>query len=289
MWFAVIRGVGRVLLIALAAGLIGAVLVRLGPGFGTSEQDLDPRLGQETRDAIRAQNAAASNVLAYYAKWVGGVFHGDLGYSPSLKRPISELFRDRLPLTLREAGGGALAGTLAALMLALVRVNRGAKSSDTIIGLASAVALSLPAAVVALLCFWSGTNTMWAIAFVVFPQALRYAGNILTASGRAEHVLAARARGVRNRRVLFFHILGPVSPQIAALAGMAVTIAFGASIPIEALCDQPGIGQLAWQAALARDLPILVDVTVLVAALTAGASALADIALSRSAVEGAGA
>jgi peptide/nickel transport system permease protein len=94
---------------------------------------------------------------------------------------------------------------------------------------------------------------------------------------------------VRNRRVLFFRILGPVSPQIAALAGMAVAIAFGASIPIEELCDQPGIGQLAWQAALARDLPILVDVTVLVAALTAGASALADIALSRRGVEGAGA
>jgi peptide/nickel transport system permease protein len=281
MWFAVIRGVGRVLLIALAAGLIGAALVRLGPGFGASEQDLDPRLGQETRDAIRAQNAAGNNVLVYYAKWVAGVFHGDLGYSPSLKRPIAELFRDRLPLTLREVAGGAVAGTLAALMLAIALLNRGVKLRNAVIGVGSAAFLSIPAALVAILCFWFGINAIWAIAFAVFPQALRYAGNILAASGSAEHVLAARARGVRSRRVLFFHILGPVSPQIAALAGMAVTIAFGASIPIEALCDQPGIGQLAWQAALARDLPILVDVTVLAAVLTAGANALSDIAISR--------
>jgi peptide/nickel transport system permease protein len=285
MWFAVFRGIARVLLIALAAGFIGAALVRLGPGFGASEQDLDPRLSQQTRDAIRAQNAAGSNVLVYYGKWVAGVFHGDLGYSPSLKRPIAELFRDRLPLTLKEVAGGALAGMIAALLLAIALLNWGVKLRNTIVGLGSAAMLSIPAALVAILCFWFGINAIWAIAFAVFPQALRYAGNILAASARAEHVLAARARGVRSRRILFFHVIGPVSPQIAALAGMAVTIAFGASIPIEALCDQPGIGQLAWQAALSRDLPILVDVTVLAAVLTAGASALADIAISRRAPE----
>jgi peptide/nickel transport system permease protein len=285
MWFALIRGIGRVLLIALAAGFIGAALVRLGPGFGASEQDLDPRLGRETRDAVRAQNAAGNNVFVYYVKWVAGVAHGDLGYSPSLKRPIAELFRDRLPITLKEVAGGALAGTLAALLLAIALLNRGVKLRSTMIGVGSAAFLSIPAAVAAMLCFWFDINVVWAIAFAVFPQALRYAGNILASSRAAEHVLAARARGVSGRRVLLFHILGPVTPQIAALAGMAVTVAFGASIPIEALCDRPGIGQLAWQAALARDLPILVDVTVLAAVLTAGASALADIAISRRAPE----
>lgn len=289
MFLALIRGVGRVLLIALAAGFLGAALVRLGPGFGASEQDLDPRLSQQTKEAMRAQNAAGGNVLVYYANWVRGVLHGDLGYSPSLKRPIAELFRDRLPLTVKEVAGGALAGSFAALLLTIGLLTRGVKLRNAIIGAGSAALLSIPAAVVAIFCFWFGINAIWAIAFAVFPQALRYAGNILAASGSAEHVLAARARGVRSRRVLFFHILCPVSPQIAALAGMAVTIAFGASIPIEALCDQPGIGQLAWQAALSRDLPILVDVTVLAAVLTAGASALADVAIARRAPERAGA
>ena len=276
-----IRGAGRVLLIALAAGFLGAVLVRLGPGFGASEQDLDPRLGQETRAAAREQNSAGSNVVAYYAHWAAGILHGDLGYSPSLKRPIAELFRDRLPVTLKEVGGGALAGTLAALLLAIWLAKRGARLGNAVISVASATLLSIPAALAAILCFWFDISVTWAIAFVVFPQALRYAGNIIGASSRGEHVLAARARGVRGWRVLVFHVLGPATPQIAALCGMAVTIAFGASIPIEALCDQPGIGQLAWQAALARDLPILVDVTVLVAALTATASTLSDIAITR--------
>jgi len=47
------------------------------------------------------------------------------------------------------------------------------------------------------------------------------------------------------------------APQLAGLAGIALVLAFGAIIPIEALCDVPGVGQLAWKAALARDLPLL--------------------------------
>jgi peptide/nickel transport system permease protein len=283
--FALIRGVSRVLLIALAAGFLGAVLIRLGPGFGASEQDLDLRLGQATREAVRADNSAGSNVFVYYAKWVAGIFHGDLGYSPSLKRPIAELFRDRLPITLKNVLAGASAGTFLALLVAILLTTWSIKASDIITGFGSAIFLSIPTALVAIFCLWFGVNVIWAIAFAVFPQTLRYAGNILAAGARSEHVLAARARGVRGWRVLFLHILAPVTPQIASLAGMSVILAFGASIPIEVLCDRPGIGQLAWQAALARDLPVLVNVTVLVAVLTAGASTLADLAIPRRASE----
>ena len=49
-----------------------------------------------------------------------------------------------------------------------------------------------------------------------------------------------------------------------------------ASIPAEALCDSPGIGQLAWTAALGRDLPLLVTLTLLVAAVTLMTNFLAE-------------
>jgi ABC-type dipeptide/oligopeptide/nickel transport system permease component len=53
---------------------------------------------------------------------------------------------------------------------------------------------------------------------------------------------------------------------------------------VEVVCDFPGIGQLAWKAALARDLPLLVTLTMLVALATQMANALAD-ALSNRAEE----
>jgi peptide/nickel transport system permease protein len=114
----------------------------------------------------------------------------------------------------------------------------------------------------------------------VFPHIYRYSKNLLVNARQLPHVVAAQARGLSSGRVLMAHVVAPVLPQMAALAGVAVSLAFGASIPIEVLCDSPGIGQLAWKAALARDLPVLVTITVLVATLTVTVNSLADLALA---------
>jgi len=62
-----------------------------------------------------------------------------------------------------------------------------------------------------------------------------------------------------------------------ALAGITVSLALGATIPVESLCGLPGIGQLAWQAALSRDLPLLVNLTILVTVVTLFANSAADV------------
>ena len=64
-----------------------------------------------------------------------------------------------------------------------------------------------------------------------------------------------------------------------ALAGVSVSMALGAAIPVEALCGISGIGQLAWQAALGRDLSLLVTVTVLVTVVTLAANTGSDLAM----------
>jgi peptide/nickel transport system permease protein len=60
------------------------------------------------------------------------------------------------------------------------------------------------------------------------------------------------------------------------LAGVSVSMAVGVAVPVEALCDSPGVGHLLWQAAVARDLPVVVNVTLLVTGVTTGANVLAD-------------
>jgi peptide/nickel transport system permease protein len=72
------------------------------------------------------------------------------------------------------------------------------------------------------------------------------------------------------------------APQALALAGVSVSMAFGVAVAVEVVCDFPGIGQLAWKAALARDLPLLVTLTMLVTLATQLANALADIIPQRS-------
>jgi peptide/nickel transport system permease protein len=271
------RGVSRIVLIALVAGLAGAMFVRLGPGFGASVQELDPRLSDATRAAIERQNSVGRDVPRYYVHWIASLLHGDLGISPSLHRPISELLRERAGITAAEVAEGAASGVALGFLLAVVLLGCPRPIASLLGGLSSSVALSVPAAVVALLCLWLEVSPTYAIAAAVFPHSFQYLTAVLRTSAASDHVLAARARGVGSFRILFLHVVAPVLGEVAAVSGMAVSIAFGASIPIEAVCSRPGVGELVWHAAMSRDLPILVSMTVLIAIVTIGANTLTDI------------
>jgi len=274
------RGLSRIVLISMLAGLIGSVFVRLGPGFGASTEDLNPRLSDATRAEIQRKNSAGSDVTGWYAQWLRGLVHGDLGSSPSLKRPITDLLRERAGMTATEVAAGGAIGVAAGFVLAVVTLACPRAVSSLLCGLGSSAALSLPAAVIALICLWLDANPLWAVAAAVMPHALHYLTGVLSASAASDHVLAARARGLKRSRILFRHVVTPVAGELAAVAGMAVSIALGASIPIEAICSRAGIGQLVWQAALARDLPVLVNVTVLLAIVTIGANTVTDVVIA---------
>jgi peptide/nickel transport system permease protein len=269
----------RILFTALLGGLLGATLVRLSPGFGVDEREMDSRLNAESRQAIRAEHAADKNIVAFYLRYLAGLSHGDFGFSRSLNRPVSELLKERLPLTLTSLAYGVLGGLSIGLALALLTVWRPTPGYGFLPALLSGLCLALPAAVIALVFLWLGAAGRWAISLVVFPHVYRYAKNLLVAAYQSPHVLAAEAKGLSGSRVLFAHVFTPAAPQLAALAGISVSLAFGASIPIEVICDTPGVGQLAWQAALNRDLPLLVNITVLVALMTLVVNSLADLAL----------
>jgi len=270
----------RLLITALFGGLLGATLVRLGPGFGVDERELDTRLSTESREAIRAERANDDNIAVFYLRYLNGLLHGDFGFSRSLNRPVGELLKERLPVTLGSLAYGVFGGVSIGFSLALLTVWWRGAGMDLIPGALSGLCLALPAAVIALVFLWMGAAGRWAIALVVFPHVYRYAKNLLVATYQLPHVLAAQAKGLSRARIMSAHILAPAAPQLAALAGMSVSLAFGASIPIEVICDTPGVGQLAWKAALDRDLPLLVNITVLVAMLTLAANSLADLALN---------
>jgi peptide/nickel transport system permease protein len=276
-----LRQARRILLTALVGGLLGATLVRLGPGFGVDEREFDARLNARSQQAIRAEGARDNNIALFYMRYLSGLVHGDLGFSRSLNRPVSELLKERLPLTLGSLAYGVLGGMSMGLVLALASVWWQAPGSDLVPAILSGLSLALPAALIALVFLWMGAGGRWAIALVVFPHVYRYAKNLLVAAYHAPHVLAAEAKGLSPARVLFAHIFTPAAPQLAALAGISVSLAFGASIPIEVICDTPGVGQLAWKAALDRDLPLLVNITVLVTLMTLVVNACADVALAR--------
>jgi peptide/nickel transport system permease protein len=261
----------------LIGGFLAATLVRFAPGFDVDEQQLDSRLSNESVHALHAARQQDHNIFAFYLHYMNRAAHGDLGRSISLGQPVRTLFRDRAPLTLRLVGIGLALAWAAAMALALTAAWLCVSSYDAVTTLVSGTFLCIPAAVLALLSvLWNFPGAL-AIGLIVFPHVHRYTRNLLAKAYSLPHVTAARARGLGEFRILFFHVLSIIGPQLLAVAGVSVSMAVGAAIPVEALCGLAGIGQLAWQAALARDLPLLVNITVLVTLVTLLANSGADV------------
>ncbi len=262
--------------VLLFSGLLAATLVRFAPGFGIDERLLDARLTSGSREALAAERSGQSDVIRYYRDYLCGLARGELGRSLSLGRPVRELLGERLAVTCRSGLAGLGTAWLFSLAAVAALEWRRRRFLETAASLFSGALLCLPAAVVALFCLYLGGSAAAALAVILFPRIFRYTRNLIHHSAAAGHVLAAYACGLPQHRLLWYAVAAPVLPELAALAGVSFSMAAGASIPVEALCDSPGIGHLTWQAALSRDVPVLVTVTLLITALTTGANLLAD-------------
>jgi len=276
LWRAALRRLLCLALTILLAAFLAAALVRVAPGFGMDERQLDSRLSDSSVQAMQAENAQNANLVQYFGRYFSGLLRGDLGQSVSFGQPVRELIAERLGLTLRSVASGMawawFTAVAVALALGLLR-RRGWEMAATTL---SGGLLCLPAAVIALLALYLGMGPGAAIGAILAPRILRYIDNITGAVRERPHVLAARARGIGGLALLSRHVWLPAAAELLALAGVSANMALGAAIPVEALCDSPGVGQLVWKAALARDLPVVVNITILIAAITASANLLSD-------------
>jgi peptide/nickel transport system permease protein len=267
----------------LLSGLACACLVRYAPGALVDEGELNQRAGEDTIAALREHKAQQANISANFTHYLRGLVHGDLGYSESNHSPVAALLADRAPQTLRDLGLGLLGAWLLGLGLAISVARFPEARCDIALMASAGLLLSLPAALIAYLFLLagSGSASRLVLAIVIAPKIFQYSRNILLSAYGASHVEMARARGTSESTILWTHVLPSAAPQLGALAAASVSIAIGAAIPIEAICDVPGLGRLAWQAATARDLPLLINLTMLVTLATTTAMAVSEIFLSR--------
>jgi peptide/nickel transport system permease protein len=265
----VLRQLTRITVLVLVAGFACAFLVTYAPGTMVDERELDRRLSESSIHELRSNKAVPRDVFVNLWRYLAGLTRGDLGYSESNHAPVAALIADRALETLREIAIGLGGGWFLGLAMAIPK-----RGFSVLAGLL----LCLPTALIAYLCVLGGAKSFLVLVIVLTPRIFRFARNLLAPAYTALHVEMARARGVTETRILLSHVLPAIAPQLLALAAASVSMAIGAVIPIEAISDVPGLGRLAWNAAIARDLPLLVNLTMLVAVVTTTATALSEMA-----------
>src|SRR5438270_118134 len=196
-----------ILATTLLGGLLGATLVRMAPGAGASEQELNFQLSPESKEFYRTIHAREQHVLTFYGYYLAALAKGDLGYSLLFDRPVRELLKERLPVTATGIFFGVLVGWALGFLFAMPTSLRSSTAYSSFSTLISGLFLCIPSAVLALLFLVFRWPAQLAIALVVFPNVFRYLRNLLLKTYRMPYIVTGKARGLSGARIFLLQSL----------------------------------------------------------------------------------
>lgn len=259
-----------VLLVVVACGTV--TLMHTAPGYFTDAAELDAQHGATVRGRLEAERASQGSVLQVLTGNAKAWMHGGLGESRQYRLPVSALLRQRAGATVQLLARGIAGGWLLALLFALPASLP--RSHMHWLSLPATLLLAVPAGALATTCLvLDQGGPALVLTLVIAARDFPFARRLLGEAWSAPHLLQARAAGFNAWQLLRGHLLPAVLPQMRTLGTMSLVTALSALVPVEVLFDTHGLAQLAWGAALNRDLPVLLAVTLLMAAAVSVAAA----------------
>ncbi len=277
------------------------LMIRLVPG-----DPVQTMLGFRATPAnvaqVRADLGLDRPLVTQYVDYMDGVFHGNLGQDYVSHSPVSTLLAQRLPVTIELTA-------LAMLLAVLVGVPFGVRAAARP-GLVRAASEGLVVAGISIADFWLGIMLVLLFAGIwhVLPPSgfvplltdpvgnLRYLAlpTLTLAFGEAAYILRTtrgamdevlelpyirflRAKGVRERRIVYRHALRNASPTIVTVVGIQFGVLLGGAIVIETLFALPGVGRLIVTSIQQRNYTVVQGGVMVVAALFILVTLVTDI------------
>lgn len=296
------RLVGLIVTLAAVSVLIFVIMDVL-PGDPAAVM-LGTSATEETLKALRHSMGLDLPLPVRYAIWISGVLRGDLGTSYTYGVSVAGLIGERLLVTLPLA-------VMAVLLAIAIAVPLGVTAAARKGGMIDHLATVLSQAFIAIPGFWVGLMliAVFAITFGVMPSggfpgwgagfgaaigalilptialALPQAG-VLTRVTRSavlevmneDFVRTARAKGLSRRAALWRHAVPNAMVPVVTILGLQFTFLIAGAILVENVFSLPGLGRLAYQALMQRDLVVMQDVVLFFSALVIGMNFLVDLA-----------
>ncbi|MDJ0349116.1 ABC transporter permease [Cryobacterium sp. PH29-G1] len=288
---------GGMVLVVWGAATVGFLALRLVPG-----DPVDVMLGvhadvsESVRESVRADWGLADPPIMQYLAYLGRLVRGDLGTSYRLQSPVADIIGAQLvPTVALMTLALAVALVLAAGSALLARGAR----SRALLSMLELFAVSSPT-------FWTGLVLIsifgfglgWfpvvatgGIAALVLPAvtlALPVAGIIsqvfrqgLDAASALPFVDTVRARGATHARLVVRHTLRHAAANSVTLTGYIVGSLLGGSVLVETVFARPGLGRVALNAIINRDIPIVLGIIVLAAVVFSIVNLLVDLLADR--------
>lgn len=300
----ILRRLALLVPVLFGVSLVTFTLVRLIPGDATLLAiGVDQRASPEVREAMRRAYGLDQPQPVQFARWLGKVVQGELGTSLRTRRSVTEELSLRLPVTLELAALAALLGTGPALVAGVLAAVRRNSTLDYAATVATLVGVSVPnflLATLLVLVFSYKLRWLPPIGYVSLrdaplenlktmilpavslslPLAAVLMRNIRSATLEVlnqDHVRVARAKGLREGRVLMRHVLPNAALPVITIGGIQVASLLGGTVIVETIFGLPGIGRYIYESIANRDYPVVQGVTLVVATLFVLVSLLVDI------------
>ena len=261
----------------------------------------------EDIERIRENLGLNEPLPVQYVRWLGQAVQGNLGYSITSTRPVSDLILERLPASLSLMGISLVLSMTVGILVGTVSAVKQYSLFDYATTAFAVLGQALPS-------FWIGMILIWVFAvqlgwlpsgqmqsfmprepawldmakhfvlpvfvtaFVSLIYWVRYQRASLLEVLHQDYIRTARAKGLHERRVILRHAWRNSLIPIVTLVGFSVSNLVAGSYVIEVVFSWPGMAQFGFDAILKRDYPVIMGVTLFSSLFIIVGNLLADLA-----------
>jgi len=247
--------------------------------------------------------------LTRYLNWMGGLLRGDMGNSYAYGSPVAELIAERLLLTVPLAVLAMLLTTVIALAVGVYAASRHNSAGDVGLMTLAQIGIAIPNfwfAILLILLFsvklqwlsaggfdgwyfdddvwaglWEGLQSLilpaFALAVVQAAILARFTRSAVLEVLREDFVRTARAKGLSRRATLWGHVLRNAMIPVITVMGLQFAELLAGTIVVENVFYLPGLGRLIFQSIANRDVIVVRNCVMLLAAMVVIVNFFVDV------------
>ena len=302
MFAYIVRRLALMLVTLIGISIIIFVLLRVVPGnivdiLFDAAGFVDPA----DKANLEKELGLSDPIVVQYFRWIGGLLHGDLGYSYVSEKPALQEILPRIPITARLAGLALLFSASIGIPLGVLSAVHQGTRLDYALRVVSLSGLSLPSFWLGLLILMASVSlfgTMpifnpnpktWteAIAIYCVPAmavgfrsaalTMRITRSSMLEILRQDFIRTARAKGASESSVNYRHALKNAILPVITVIGIEAAFLIGGLIVTETVFNIPGIARFLVEALRWRDYPIVQNLVMLIAVVVVFANFTVDM------------
>jgi peptide/nickel transport system permease protein len=266
------------------------VMLRLVPGNITDIIfDSAGFVNPKQKQRIERELGLDQPIVTQYARWIGGLARGDLGYAYLSEKPAIQEIAPRIPVSAKLAALALVFSTLFGVTLGVLSAVRQDTTLDYVLRVVSLSGLSLPSFWLGLLILmacvqWFGwipiyrstPDSFWkelgllalpaaAVGFRSSALVMRLTRSSMLEVLRQDYVRTARAKGASETAVNYRHALANALLPVVTIVGIEAAFLIGGLIVTETVFNIPGVARFLVEAIRWRDYPIVQNLVMFIA------------------------